>query len=163
MKLRSTVNVHMTATPSCNELHFDRRLPWLRLPPARSMALNEPSLIVRSPANRRAASAYLARCNAGQNHSELGNPVETFQRILEALNRIDGLISLHQENPYTIEFQAAKLFNAIEIGRSLAQLFTVSIFECPPRLTVAVELTTGAVGRHGANVRFAASPNNRIS
>jgi hypothetical protein len=163
MKLRSTVNVHMTATSSCNELHFDRRLPWLRLPPVRSSALHEPSLIVRSPANRRAASAYLARCNAGQNHFEIGNPVEKFQEILEALNRIEGLISLHQENSYTIEFQAAKLFNAIAIGQSLAQLFTVSIFECPPRLTVAVELTTGAIGRHGANVRFAASPNNRIS
>lgn len=142
MKLRSTVNVHMTANLNNNQLHFNHRLPSLRLPAPRGLAFTEPNLILRSPANRQGAASFLARVNGGQCPIELSNPVQSFRTILEKLTQIEGLVSVNQSNSYEIEFNTAKLFNSIEIGRTLANLITTILLRKTSQFSVAAELIT---------------------
>ena len=140
MRANKHVDVHMTSNAAYNSLHFGRRLPSLRLPGYHPMAHVEPSLVVRTPESRRRIALYLARRNAGQFSVEFGQPVVTYRSLLEELVKIDGLISVHQANEYTIEYEVARLFNRIQIGITLADLFTRHLLLTPAKFTAALDI-----------------------
>jgi hypothetical protein len=138
--MKKSVVAHLIVDENQTQLHFNRRLPSLEAT-KRSHPFFDPNtdLMLPRPKARLRMGRHLAKQNAGQNPVEIGNPVAAYRQMLDGFANIDGLIHVHQVNPYTLQIVVGKLFNHVEIGRQVAKVISKTLLHCRLQFTNAVE------------------------
>ena len=102
------------------------------------------SIIFQQVERVRAAQDDALRLNGSLSHLAFSGPLDASQRRqalsqLGELSNIDGLIHVHQVNPYTLQIVVGKLFNHVEIGRQVAKVISKTLLHCRLQFTNAVE------------------------
>lgn len=92
------------------------------------------------PKKRAAIAKRLAVMNQGRISTELLQLGKVFSSFIEDLNRINGLISVDNRNPYRVDYRVGFLFDATEIGERIASsLHTHFFWEQEYTFTVSVK------------------------
>lgn len=72
------------------------------------------------PKRRVAIARRLAMLNQGRISTELVQLGKVFLSFIEELNQINGLVAVHNSDPYRLDYRVGFLFDATEIGERLA-------------------------------------------